>query len=88
MVHQERTFYGLKPEIDIEVPNTAVLEVQVANALAQDGKIDPADVVVVDVEGHIHLSGAVSTPGEVDRATEIAKSVQGVDAVTNNIVVG
>jgi osmotically-inducible protein OsmY len=63
------------------------LTVQVADALVQDGKTDPADIVVVDVGGHIHLSGAVSTPGEADRATEIAESVQGFKAVTNNIIV-
>jgi osmotically-inducible protein OsmY len=90
MVTQERNFHGLKPESDVETPNSASVETRVANALANDGSIDPSDIVVVDVNGQITLRGAVSSLAEAKRATEVAGSIAGVVSIVNalEIVVG
>jgi len=87
MVTQERNFHGLKPESDLEAPNSASLETRVANALANDGSLSSCDIVVVDVNGQITLRGAVSSFGEAQRATEVAGSIAGVSSIINALEV-
>lgn len=87
MVMQTRNFHGLKPESDIETPNAAELEERVAIALAGDGSVDPSDIVVVDVDGDIYLRGTVSSSIEVARAADVARSIEGVKSVVNELAI-
>jgi osmotically-inducible protein OsmY len=87
MATQERTFHGLEPQSDIETPNGAVLETRVADALANSGNLSPADITVVDVDGTIYLRGMVSSQVEVDRAADVAISIQGVKSIVNDLTV-
>lgn len=88
MVFKEQTFHGMEPEIEVENANRALLEAAVANALAVAGGIDAADVQVTAEDDEIRLSGTVATVGEIERATLIAQSIQGVRAVRNQILLG
>ncbi|MBB4291900.1 osmotically-inducible protein OsmY [Rhizobium leguminosarum] len=88
MVFKEQTFHGLEPEIETEIANRALLESAVANALAIAGGIDAADVEVTMDEDQVVLTGTVGTVGEIERATAVAKAVEGVHSVQNRILLG
>ena len=88
MVFKEPTFHGLEPEIEAEIANRASIEAAVATALAIAGGIDASDVEVTMEEGQIVLTGTVGTVGEIERATVIARAVEGVNAVQNRILLG
>ena len=88
MVFKEHTFHGLEPEIDAEIANRASVEAAVANALAIAGGIDASGVEVTMDEGRIVLTGTVGTVGEIERATVVARAVEGVQSVQNRILLG
>jgi len=88
MVFKEQTFHGLEPEMEAEIANRASVETDVANALAIAGGIDASDVQVTMEEGRIVLTGTVGTVGEIERATAVAKAVDGVHSVRNQILLG
>ncbi|ANL36054.1 BON domain-containing protein [Rhizobium phaseoli] len=88
MVFKEQTFHGLAPEMEAEIANRASLEAAVANALAIAGGIDASDVEVTMEKDQIVLSGTVGTVGEIERATAVAKAVEGVQSVQNRILLG
>ncbi len=87
MVLKPATFNGEEPEIEVENPNHATLEVRVAEALAVSGGISASDVIVTAEGDAIVLRGAVATADEVERAAEVARSVPGVASVTNHIAI-
>ncbi|MDX3927634.1 MAG: BON domain-containing protein [Shinella sp.] len=84
MVFKEGTFHGQQPEY-ASPPHPAWLETAVADALAVAGDIDASDVKVTCKGSRIILTGNVGSPEELDRATEIAASVKGVESVDNRI---
>lgn len=88
MVFKEQTFHGLEPEIDAEIANRASVEAAVANALAIAGGIDASDVEVTMEDVRIVLTGTVGTVGEIERATVVARAVEGVQSVQNRILLG
>ena len=88
MVFKEQTFHGLEPEIEAEMANRASVEAAVANALAIAGGIDASDVEVTMEKDQVVLSGTVGTVGEIERATVVAKAVEGVQSVQNRILLG
>ncbi|WP_049732405.1 BON domain-containing protein [Rhizobium ecuadorense] len=88
MVFKEQTFHGLEPEMEAEIANRASVEAAVANALAIAGGIDAADVEVTMENDQIVLTGTVGTVGEIERATAVARAVEGVHAVQNRILLG
>ncbi|MBX5169516.1 BON domain-containing protein [Rhizobium sp. NZLR1b] len=88
MVFKEQTFHGLEPEMEAEISNRASVEAAVANALAIAGGIDAADVEVTMENDQIVLTGTVGTVGEIERATAVAKAVEGVHSVQNRILLG
>lgn len=88
MVSKPAAFFGEAPEVELENKNYATLEISVADALATSGGVDASDVEVTVEGSAVFLSGVVATPGEVDRAAEVAKAIPGVASVTNEIVVG
>ncbi|MBB3444678.1 BON domain-containing protein [Rhizobium sp. BK379] len=86
MVFKEQTFHGQQPEAEAEYANRATLESAVANALAVAGGIDASDVEVTAEDDEIVLSGNVGTVDEIERATVIARTVEGVHTVRNRIL--
>ena len=88
MVFKEQRFHGLEPEMEAEIANRASVEAAVANALAIAGGIDASDVEVTMENEHIVLTGTVGTVGEIERATAVARAVEGVHAVQNRILLG
>lgn len=86
MVTHERNFYGLKPVVEAKNPNGAGVELAVANALATAGGLDPSDVVVISVDG-AYLKSSISTGGQIERASEVARSVHRVMQVVNELQV-
>ena len=58
---------------------------RVKSALSEDGQYKYGDVVVKTFKGTTQLSGFVNSRDQKSRAGEIAKNVQGVKTVQNNI---
>lgn len=87
MVFKHQKFYEAPPEIEVEFPGRAMLEVAVSDALASSGGIDASDVMVTASGTTITLSGSVLRKEELARAEEVARSVEGVTEVRNDIAV-
>jgi hypothetical protein len=85
MVFKHPQFHETAPEIEIEFPAHAALEGAVSDALASSGGIDAADVAVTASGSTVTLTGMVNRQQEVGRAGEVAKSVEGVTEVKNEI---
>lgn len=65
----------------------ALITTKVKAAFAKDKAVDATDIKVeTDSDGMVQLSGT-ATKAEADKAEKIAKSVKGVTAVKNEIVV-
>lgn len=88
MVFKQASFHGLEPEVEVNHFTRARLEAAVANALAVAGGIDASDVSVTSNDADILLSGTVATVGEIERATAVARAVEGVGVVRNQILLG
>ena len=85
MAHKDRRFFGKPAEFLSERTAAANLEVQVASALASDGKVDASDVVVTADHGGVTLAGTVASTQEIARCSQIALEVGGVRHVRNII---
>ena len=88
MVFKQASFHGLEPEVEVDHFTRARLEAAVANALAVAGGIDASDVSVTANDADILLSGTVATVEEIERATAVARAVEGVGMVRNQILIG
>ena len=87
MVFKHQQFYEAPPEIEFEFPGRASLESAVSDALASSGGIDASDVTVTANGSSITLAGAVLRQEEVARAEEVARSIDGVTEVRNDLTV-
>lgn len=85
MVHKRAMFHQTPPESEVLHPTKASLEEEVAARLASAGSIDAAHVAVTASGPVITLSGAVLTPGEIDRSVELALGVEGVEEVRSDL---
>jgi osmotically-inducible protein OsmY len=63
------------------------ITLRVKNALSNDTEFKYAGVDVKTFKGTVQLSGFVDTSEEMSRAAKIAKGVDGVKDVDNNITV-
>ena len=63
------------------------LSSHVKKALGEDQQYKYADVNVVTFKGVVQLSGFVNTKEQKNRAGEIARTVEGVKEIKNNITV-
>jgi hyperosmotically inducible protein len=61
---------------------------KIKTALVKDPNVSARKIDVDTVEGHVVLTGVVPTLSESQKATEIARSVVGVQKVTNNLQLG
>jgi osmotically-inducible protein OsmY len=85
MVFKPQTFHEQEPTVEREVPPQAMLETDVAAALAGAGGLDATDVTVTVKGSQANLAGTVLRPQEVTRAEEVALSVPGIRSVINSI---
>jgi osmotically-inducible protein OsmY len=86
MVFKAATFRGAEPQVETDHYTRASLEAAVSNALGVAGGIDASDVKVTATDEDVFLDGRVSTLEEIERATTVAQSVNGVHAVQNRIL--
>lgn len=56
-------------------------------ALFQADQVSAGDINVETINGHVVLSGVVATDAEADLAVQLAKGVEGVKSVENDIEV-
>ncbi|UCF93844.1 MAG: BON domain-containing protein [Desulfobacterales bacterium] len=71
-----------------EMVDDATITSQINTAMAQDPQVHPHRIDVDTLEGDVVLSGVVDTQEEADRALEIARGVQGVKSVKNDLQIG
>lgn len=63
----------------------ATITAKVKAALLSDVNIKSTDIAVVTRKDEVQLSGFVDNQGQIDRAIEIARGVEGVSSVTNQM---
>lgn len=67
------------------VVDNAALTTKVKAALIADAMVKGTQINVDSNAGVVKLTGTVDTPAQVTRAIEVAKGVQGVSRVDNNL---
>ncbi|MBC8009141.1 MAG: BON domain-containing protein [Burkholderiales bacterium] len=70
-----------------EYIDNSAITAKVKTALADDEIVKARDVQVETFRGTVQLSGFVDTKEQKKRATTVARSVQGVRDVENNLIV-
>jgi hypothetical protein len=65
-----------------------ILKAKVNMALTTDPRVSVLDIGVHVEDGHVSLTGDVDSEKECEAATEIARSVEGVTRVTNEMTCG
>jgi osmotically-inducible protein OsmY len=70
-----------------EYIDDALITTKVKAALAADPNVKATEVNVETFKGAVQLSGFVSSPEAIQKAIAIARGVEGVRAVKNNMVV-
>lgn len=67
-----------------QVDDSAITAKLKSNLLA-DASIKSADIAVVTSKGNVQLSGFVDNQAQIDRALDVARSVEGVQNVVNEL---
>jgi hyperosmotically inducible periplasmic protein len=70
-----------------EYIDSSTLTAKVKSALVSDELVKARDVQVETFRGTVQLSGFVDSEAQKERATAVARSVQGVLDVKNNLIV-
>ncbi len=65
----------------------SVVTTRVKTALLADPSIKSLDIAVVTRKGEVQLSGFVNNQGQIDRAVEVARAIEGVTKVGNDMSV-
>lgn len=68
-----------------EYVDDAVITTKVKAAFAADPTVKATEINVETYKGDVQLSGFVAEPRDAQRAVEIARGVQGVSSVKNDI---
>lgn len=63
----------------------SVITTKVKSAFASDDQVDALDIKVTTFKGTVQLSGFAKSRQEITRAVQLARNVEGVKAVKNNI---
>ncbi len=63
----------------------SVITAQVKSALLADASIKSVDISVATRKGEVQLSGFVNNQGQIDRAVEVARAIEGVTQVSNDM---
>jgi osmotically-inducible protein OsmY len=70
-----------------EYVDDSVITTKVKSLLAEDDFLKSFQISVETYKGIVQLSGFVNSRQAVDKAWQIARSVQGVKSVRNNLIV-
>ena len=70
-----------------EYVDDSVITTKVKSQLAADDFLKSFEISVETYKGVVQLSGFVDTQAAVNKAGEIARGVQGVSSVKNNLIV-
>ena len=62
-----------------------IVTAKVKSALLSDAGVKSVDIAVVTRKGEVQLSGYVDNQAQIDRAINIARAVEGVQGVTNEM---
>lgn len=73
------------PQSAGEYLDDSVITARVKTAFAVDKSVDAPSIKVETFEGVVRLSGSTDSQQKIDRATELAREVRGVQSVENNI---
>lgn len=65
----------------------SVITAKVKTALMADTSVKSADIAVITRKGEVQLSGFVNNQGQIDRAMEVARGIEGVDKVGNDMAI-
>jgi len=65
----------------------SVITLKVKAALVKDDRTSALDIAVTTVQGHVTLNGSVSSKDQIDISTALAKQVEGVKSVDNQLEV-
>ena len=85
---------NVQNKLDLKTPasvgakvDDAVITAKVKSALIRDEGIKALDIAVNTHHGEVQLSGFVASETQVNRATEVARTVEGVKSVDNRMSV-
>jgi osmotically-inducible protein OsmY len=76
-----------KQESTGEYVDDSVITTKVKSLLAADDFLKSFEISVETFKGTVQLSGFVGSQKAVDKAVEIARSVQGVKSIKNDLIV-
>ena len=62
-----------------------IVTTRVRSALMNDETVKSMDISVVTRKGEVQLSGFVNNQGQMDRAQAVARGVEGVASVSNQM---
>lgn len=65
----------------------SVITTKVKTAIFQEPTLKSSEISVETFKGVVQLSGFVSSEADIDKATEVARSVEGVKSVKNALQV-
>lgn len=68
-----------------EYIDDTVITTKVKAAILKDSTLSAAEINVETFKGVVQLSGFVSSRAEINKASEVARSVSGVSSVKNDI---
>ena len=63
----------------------SVITAKVKAALMADTSVKSLDIAVITRKGEVHLSGFINNQGQMDRAQEVARGIEGVSSVNNDM---
>jgi len=72
-------------EPTMEQTSDSAISEKVKAALESDASLQGAEIAIETVGGEVQLNGYVGNPADVEKATAIAGSVEGVKGVRNNL---
>ena len=81
-------YYGNQsntPISDQVLNSDLVIKTKIVTAYTLNSQLNPFDVKVTVENGNVTLAGSVQMQGEKDLAEQIAKGVDGVGTITNNL---
>lgn len=79
---------GLPEHTHMQKTRDALLETKVAGALATTPDVHSLDIAVAAQGGVIHLSGSAPDQRQIDKARNVAQSVDGVERVVSRLAIG
>lgn len=76
-----------KRESTGEYLDDTVLTTKIKSTFIGDSRLKANDINVKTYKGIVQLSGFVDTQAEADRAVQLARTIKGVKAVNNSLIV-